>query len=103
VHNTDGQHICISIILSYLFLAEPDIPASQKKLLIKNMSSPPKPDDENVAQSITPEEDRNTEVDRDQSTPRESGKDDTQTAGIMDDAHDIEVKEQDRWLPIANG
>jgi hypothetical protein len=61
------------------------------------MSSPPKPDDDNVAQSTTPEE-GNAEVDQGPSPPKVPGKDD-----IMDDSHDIEVKEQDRWLPIANG
>jgi hypothetical protein len=60
------------------------------------MSSPPKPEDDNVAQSTTPEEVA-AEVDQGQSSPKETGED------KMEESHDIEVKEQDRWLPIANG
>jgi len=59
------------------------------------MSSPPKPDDDNVAQSTSPE-DGNDQVDL-----VEQGED-SEKGRIMDDSHDIDVKEQDRWLPIAN-
>jgi len=59
------------------------------------MTSPPKgAEDDNVAQSTTPEE-GNAEGDHDQET---KSRDDQP----MDDLHDIDVKEQDRWLPIAN-
>jgi hypothetical protein len=60
------------------------------------MSSPPKPDEDNVAQSTSPEDGNEGEPGPKQD---ETAKDDT----IMDESHDIDVKEQDRWLPIANG
>jgi hypothetical protein len=56
----------------------------------------PKPDDDNVAQSTTPEE-GNAEGDHGQEDPK------LKDGEPMDDSHDIDVKEQDRWLPIANG
>ena len=59
------------------------------------MSSPPKPDEDNVAQSTSPEDGNEGE----QGHKQDELKDDTN----MDDSHDIDVKEQDRWLPIANG
>jgi len=59
------------------------------------MSSPPKPDEDNVAQSTSPEDGNEGEPGPKQD---ETAKDDT----IMDESHDIDVKEQDRWLPIAN-
>jgi len=60
------------------------------------MSSPPKPDDDhNVAQSNSPEDGNN------QNLPGQEQKD-PEGPGEMDDSHDIDVKEQDRWLPIAN-
>lgn len=52
------------------------------------MSSSPKPDEEIVPQDIA--EDQSEELQH---------KDLQQ---VMDD-HEVEVKEQDRWLPIANG
>jgi nuclear transcription Y subunit beta len=56
------------------------------------MSTPPKPDDGDVVQSPRSEENSG---DGDKS--KDEGK-------IMaDEIIDIEVKEQDRWLPIANG
>lgn len=60
------------------------------------MSSPPKPDDDNVVQSNSPEDGSN------QNLAGQEGKDPELTE-LMDDSHDIDVKEQDRWLPIANG
>jgi hypothetical protein len=59
------------------------------------MSSPPKTEDDNVAQS-SPDEGI-VEGDPGQN------KDETAKDDIMDESHDIDVKEQDRWLPIANG
>jgi len=59
------------------------------------MSSPPKPDDDNVAQSHSPEDGNN------QNLPGQEEKNPDGPEG-MDDSHDIDVKEQDRWLPIAN-
>jgi len=59
------------------------------------MSSPPKLDDDNVAQSPSPEEGHRVPTGQEEG---EQGHGDT-----MDDSHDIDVKEQDRWLPIANG
>jgi hypothetical protein len=57
------------------------------------MSSPPKPDDGDVPPSPRSEENSNGDDDN----PKEADK------PIMDTPEDIEVKEQDRWLPIANG
>jgi hypothetical protein len=54
------------------------------------MSSSPKPDEGEVPQ-VTPDE---------QSEHQEK---DLQTTGPGMDDHEVEVKEQDRWLPIANG
>jgi len=59
------------------------------------MSSPQKLDDDNVAQSHSPEEGQQIPTGQEEG---EQGLGET-----MEDSHDIDVKEQDRWLPIANG
>jgi len=59
------------------------------------MSSPPKLDDDNVAQSASPEEGNQVPTGPEEGEPG--------TGDTMEDSNEIEVKEQDRWLPIANG
>jgi nuclear transcription Y subunit beta len=60
------------------------------------MSSPPKQDDDGVPQS--PHSEENSPGSGDPSPP-----DDNKGGMERGDEIDIEVKEQDRWLPIANG
>jgi hypothetical protein len=71
------------------------IPAKKNNLL-KTMASPPKPEDDNVAPSSSPE-DGNAEGEQGPKQTEEG------VEKEMEDSHDIDVKEQDRWLPIANG
>jgi hypothetical protein len=73
--------------------ARPAFPSSPAPQLTDIMSSPPKQDDDGVAQSPHSNEDNPVEDDK---SPKGDGPMDPE--GI-----DIEVKEQDRWLPIANG